>query len=149
MAPQRQAYRLTELARFRDYLGLPLNLHPKYFPVATDLSSRFIIAAVQTTSQLDVLRLAGAIGHATWVGEQDIADAPTLVGLANDIGLDGSILIEHSASPEISSLLSKNTEDALARGAFGAPTYVVRAELFWGQDRLEFLERALAGHRHV
>src|SRR6266581_3685137 len=76
-APQRQAYRMVELRRFRDHLGVPLNLEPKFFPVPTDDAALFIIAAGQQQGASAAMGLAGAILRACWAEERNIGDAQT------------------------------------------------------------------------
>lgn len=143
-APQRQAYRLVELARWRDYLGVPLNLQPKFFPVATEAAARLIVAAAQT-SDAAAFAVAGRVLAAVWAEQCDIADEATLQALADAAGLDGAQLLARSRSAEVAARYDAFTREAIELQVFGAPTYVYRGELFWGQDRLEFfLARALA-----
>lgn len=143
-APQRQAYRLLELQRWSGFLGLPMNLQPKFFPVSGDAASQIIIAT-QLAHGTDVaLALCGAIMAAVWAEEKNIADMATLAGLANRLDLDGAALVKSAATPSIQAEYERNTENAIAANIFGAPWYVVDGEGFWGQDRLDFVERALA-----
>ncbi len=141
-APARQAYRLMELTRWRDRLDIELNLHPKFFPAPADAAARMVIAAGQAGA--DSLGLAEAILTAIWTQEKDIADPPTLAEIATAAGHDGAALLAASQEPEAQTAFETSTQEALERGVFGAPTYVYKDELFWGQDRLEFLDRALA-----
>lgn len=140
---QRQAYRLVELRRFAEHLGLPVNLHPKYFPVAGDAAAKMIIAAEQSGGSASALALAGAIGAAVWTAERNIADEATLIELADAEGHDGAALAAASRGDAVGERYARNTDEAIRLQVFGAPTYVVDGELFWGQDRLDFLERAL------
>jgi 2-hydroxychromene-2-carboxylate isomerase len=142
-APQRQAYRLVELKRWSSYLRMPLNLHPAHFPVSGDLASRFVLAALEHDVQ-DALDLIGALGRAVWSEERDIADPATLADIARARNLDAAALAERANAPDIAMRYAVLTQEAIDRGVFGAPTYVFGGELFWGQDRLEFLDRALA-----
>jgi 2-hydroxychromene-2-carboxylate isomerase len=143
-APQRQAYRLLELARWAAHLQLPMNVQPKFFPVQPDLASRLIIAA-RTGLGADVaLTLTGAIMRALWADEKNIADEATLVQIASLCGVDGAMLLKAAATAGVQDQLEKNTDDAIAANVFGSPWYVVDGEAFWGQDRLDFVERALA-----
>lgn len=141
-APQRQAYRLVELARWRDHLGVPLNVQPKFFPFDTKLATFAIIAAADADS---AMKLAEAIMRACWAEEKNMADETSLSAVIRASGLDADALLRKARTPEIAARFDAFTEEAIARQVFGAPTYVYRDELFWGQDRLEFLERALAG----
>jgi 2-hydroxychromene-2-carboxylate isomerase len=143
-APQRQAYRLVELKRFRDYLNLPLNLQPKFFPVPTDLAAQFIVAAGRAGGSAAAMRLAGALLRACWAEERNIADADTLGAICKEQGMDTAALAAAAQSESVKAEYAANTEEAVARNVFGAPSYVIGGEIFWGQDRLEFVERALA-----
>lgn len=140
--PQRQAYRLLELRRFSDHLRMPLNLQPRYFPVAGDPAARLMVAVDQHDGADAALRLTGAVLTAVWAQERDIADTATLAALLAETGLSASRL-EQSADTGVQAQYDRNTQDAIDRGLFGSPSYVVDGELFWGQDRLEFLQRKL------
>jgi 2-hydroxychromene-2-carboxylate isomerase len=141
-APARVAYRTIELKRWQEYLGIPLNAAPRYFPVAGDPSALMVIAADQR--DLGAMALSFAIARACWVQERDIADPDTLVQIANEQGRKGAELLAASQLSETKALYDRYTEEAIASGVFGAPVYIYRDEPFWGQDRLEFLDRALA-----
>ena len=142
-APQRQAHRLQELARWSDYLQLPLNLQPQFFPVSGDAAAKLIIATQLAHGNAAAMTLTGAIMRALWAEEKNIADADTLSALANDSGLDGKMLLKTSDTGAVQGQYDQYTDDALAANVFGSPWYVVDGEGFWGQDRLDFVERAL------
>ena len=142
-APQRQAYRLVELERWSRFLGLPLNLQPAFFPVAADPAARLIIAAKLAHGNDAAMLLAGAIGRAVWSDERNIADAATLAAIATEAGLDGAALMERAGAAEVQAEYERYTDDAIAANVFGAPWYVVNGVGYWGQDRLDFVERAL------
>jgi len=135
-APQRQAYRLVELRRWGAHLGVPINIQPKHFPVNATPASCLILGAPEAAR----FALAGALLAALWTAEADIADPGTLARIAARHGIDDAPAAIKTGSARFSAM----TEEALKRGVFGAPTYVVRDEPFWGQDRLEFVDRALA-----
>ena len=141
-APQRQAYRLVELRRWREYLGVPLNPQPKYFPYASDGASFMIIAADRQHGAEVAMRLAYGIMQACWVHERNCADAETLDQIAAGAGVDGAAL--GAIEGEAKTAYQAYTKEAIERQVFGAPSYVLDGEVFWGQDRLDFLERALA-----
>jgi len=143
-APQRQAYRLVELKRFRDYLKLPLNLQPKFFPVPADLAAQFIVAAGRADGSDAAMRLAGVLLRACWAEERNIADAETLRAICKGQGMNAGQLEAATQSDAVRAEYEGYTEEAVARNVFGAPSYVIDGEIFWGQDRLEFVERALA-----
>ena len=142
-APQRQAYRLVELRRFSEHLNAPLNLKPKYFPVSGDDSSRLIIAVDQHHGVDAAMRITGAVLAACWAQERNIADPKVLAELLAEQGLDAACL-EKANSQSVQETYERYTEQAIAAGVFGAPSYVVDGEIFWGQDRLDFLDRRLA-----
>jgi len=142
-APQRQAYRLLEIKRWSSYLHIPMNPNPRFFPVAGDLAPRWILAALEQDDELAV-NLIGALGRAVWAEDRDIGDAATLSAIARGLGADDAALDERANAPDTSVHYAMLTQEAIDRGVFGAPTYVFGGELFWGQDRLDFLDRALA-----
>ena len=90
-APQRQAYRLVELARWSKYLGLPLNLQPRHFPVPPALASKWILAALSQQGTGGALKLTGALLRAVWAEERNIADADTLAAIASEQGFDADV----------------------------------------------------------
>ncbi len=140
---QRQAYRLVELVRFRDRLGMKINLHPKFFPASDHLAGRVVVAATRTEGT-DPGRLTNAMLAAVWAEDRDIADAGTLTAIADENEMDGAALLAAAETDEIKDAYDANTAEAIERGIFGAPSYVYNDEPFWGQDRLEFLDQALA-----
>ncbi len=142
-APQRQAYRLVELQRWSDFLGVALNAQPRHFPCPGDAAAKWILAADAADAR-QALQLAGAIGRALWAEERNIADAQTLADIAVENGLDARTLALAADSPAVAERYDALTAEAVDRGVIGAPTYVYRGEMFWGQDRLDFLARKLA-----
>lgn len=143
-APQRQAYRLKELARWSKFLGLPMNLQPTYFPVQSDAAARLIIATQLAHGTNAALDLSGAIMRAIWEDEKNIADTDTLLALANGLGHDGASLLKSSETASVQAEFDRFSEEASAANIFGAPWYIVDGEGYWGQDRLDFVERAFA-----
>lgn len=142
-APQRQAYRLAELKRWRDYLGIPLTLEPKYFPADGEPASRLIIAASRLSEDA-AMALTFAVLRACWAEERNVADSDTLKAILEEQGFGTEALMHHAAGAETRATYDTYTQEAIHKGVFGAPTYIVDGELFWGQDRLDFVERALA-----
>ena len=142
-APQRQAYRLTELERFSKWLRAPLHLKPTYFPVSGDDAARLIIAVDMTAGSDAAMVMSGAVLTAVWSQQRNIADEKTLAELLTENGLPASCL-EKSHSQAVQIQYEKYTQMAIDAGVFGAPSYVLDGEIFWGQDRLDFVERALA-----
>lgn len=141
-APQRQAYRLVEMQRWSEFLGLPMNLQPTFFPVAADPAAKLIIAAQLANGTDAAMSLTQAIMSAVWADQRNIADPDTLVALALDCELDGKALLKSSETTSVQAEYDRFTNDASAANVFGAPWFVYQGESYWGQDRLDFLERA-------
>ncbi|NPC57422.1 2-hydroxychromene-2-carboxylate isomerase [Caenimonas soli] len=141
---QRQAYRLVELERFSKYLGVPMNLRPKFFPVPADLAAKLITAVFLHDGQDAAMRISGAVFAAVWAQDRDISNAAVLAQLASECGLPAE-RNEQALGPEVQTLFEQNTRKAIETQIFGAPSYVIDGEIFWGQDRLDFVQRALAG----
>ncbi|WP_440532878.1 2-hydroxychromene-2-carboxylate isomerase [Variovorax sp. YR566] len=141
-APQRQAYRLVDLARYSSYLGLPLNVKPKFFPVASDDAARVIIAVDMHDGTEAAMRMCEAVFAAVWVQERNIGDPKVLDSLIVECGLSPK-RGEQSLSQAVQERYEAYTQEAIDIQVFGAPSYVIDGEIFWGQDRLDFVERAL------
>ncbi len=140
-SPERRQYRYQELKRWSKKLNIPLNLDPKFFPVPHTKPA--MICLLLQNEGGNPLPLAGAYMKAVWADEKDITDNETIISIANDQGLDGRRLFEQSLHPDISKQYEENTSGAVKRGVFGAPSYVIGEEIFWGQDRLMFVEQKL------
>ena len=142
-SPERQAYRLMELRRWREVRHIPLILEPANFRSAEAAGVRLVIAA--KLQGKDAHRLATELGRAIWERDEPIAEATVIDAAAGRAGLDAAAI--RAAAPsdaELDGLHDQYTQEALAAGVFGAPSYVLPSgEFFWGQDRLEMLERAL------
>jgi len=140
-APERQKYRFTELKRWRKELDIPLNLEPKYFPVDPEAASLMCIALAD--DQKNPLKLAEKFLQAVWSDEQNLTSKDVLIESANALGLEGAALYEQASDPKYKSLYDLYAEEAIKRGVFGAPSFVIEDEIFWGQDRLTFVEKKL------
>ena len=139
---QRQAYRLVELQRFSHFLQMPFNLKPKFFPVAGDDAARMIIAVDEHDGVDSAMKVCGAVLAAVWVQERDIADASVLQAILQEQGIAADRW-QAALAPAAQDAYMAYTRQAMDAGVFGAPSYVVDGEIFWGQDRLEFLQRRL------
>lgn len=140
--PQRQAYRLVEMERWKRIRGVPLVTWPKFYPVNPSLGHRMVLAAISDGEDVTAFVHAGL--KAVWADELNVEDADTLVKLANASGLNGEQLLSHAAEPERVAREEGLTREAIERQLFGAPFYFYRGEPFWGQDRLDQLESAIA-----
>ena len=142
-SPERRAYRMMELKRWREVRNIPLVLEPKFSPSDDAAATRLVIAAKLRGS--DAHRLSLELGRALWEREESLADPAAMAAAAQRAGLDAYALRAGGPSDaELDALYEQYTQEALAAGVFGAPTFVLPSgEIFWGQDRLEMLERAL------
>jgi 2-hydroxychromene-2-carboxylate isomerase len=144
----RRHYHEVELDRWRKHLGMPLALKPKHYPQQTvtdpnwNKYAGWMVIAAQDTG-LDAFRLSHAILCALWAEGRDIANAKVRQSIGEENGLDGTALVAMETSDRVQKLYRRFSEEALGLGVFGAPTFVVDGELFWGQDRLEFVDRKL------
>lgn len=137
-----QSNRLRELGRWHKHLGMDLNLHPAHFPVDPTRAGHMVIAAqIQGIAQASVIALADGFLAACWREERDLGDEATLVAVADNQGIDGTALLAAADGEDARAMFEKNTEDAIALEVFGSPTWVCDGEVFWGQDRLDFLTR--------
>lgn len=138
----RQHYHEVELDRWRKRLNMPLVLRPRYYPTQNEHAARMVIAAEKLG--WDALSLSHALLHALWSEEKDIADPDVRVAVANSLSMDGVKLLNMEDTDPIIAARKAYHDDAIARGVFGTPTYIYKNTLFWGQDRLDFLDEALS-----
>ena len=138
---QRQKYRLDELKRWSEFLNIKINIKPKFFPPKDPhIPAKYTIAA-------NLLGVKILFGHELlkklWIEEKDISDEKNIELISKQFKIDFVKLSVLAKSEKVSKIYSDNTEEAIQKNVFGAPTYIFNNELFWGQDRIEFLERAL------
>jgi 2-hydroxychromene-2-carboxylate isomerase len=138
----RRRYHEVELDRWRKRLNMPLVLRPKYYPTQNEFCARMVIAADQLG--WDALALSHALLRALWREEQDVMDANVRVAVANTLGMDGAKLLAMQDTPAIMSAWKASEAEAQSRGIFGTPTWIYQDVLYWGQDRLDFLDEALS-----
>jgi len=137
---QRKAYRMQELHRWCEHTKVDLNFEPLHFPVSDKLAAAMVIN-LRKQDERKAIHLAGACLRACWLEERDISDADTLLAIATENDLNGSELLTDSTGA-----IEERTQDsvnAAEHGVFGAPSYRFDEQLFWGQDRLEFLGKEL------
>jgi 2-hydroxychromene-2-carboxylate isomerase len=138
----KQRYMTTDLARWAAYAGLPFSF-PARFPMNTVKALR-MLHALPAGAGLRRRAFTSALFRAYWGGEgADLSSDAVLTRLASEAGLDGAALLARASEPAAKDALRAETDGAAARGVFGAPTFVVGGELFWGQDRLVLVEAAL------
>ncbi|MBO0145183.1 2-hydroxychromene-2-carboxylate isomerase [Agrobacterium sp. Ap1] len=145
----RQLYHEVELTRWREYLGIPLNLKPKFYPCRTIETAAQAVIALQKAG-LDAISFSFAVQRALWAEDRDIADLDTLHAIARaTVGEQAVSLITGPQSQDIIAEWDGNLAEAERLGIFGTPTYVLGDQLFWGQDRLDFVDRALKAGRNI
>jgi len=137
-SPQRKRYRMQELRRWRSRLELELNLEPQYFPTDSNLASRVIIGAIEAGH--DVAELVYQLMRTVWVREEDVSETSVVVGAIERSGESVDDLLAAANHSNVQDIIIENSEQAVSKGVFGVPSYVVGEEVFWGQDRLEFLD---------
>lgn len=140
-SPQRQAYRLQELARFSEFLDIPLNVKPAHFPPSSPLANLVIMAARESHGSEAALTASEALLTQIWSQDTDIGDSATVVSALNAAGLPGDALVSDASanSDAYAELVAKDSRAAIEANIFGAPSFVVDGEVFWGQDRLDML----------
>jgi len=140
--PAKAAWLRADLDRWARRYGLG-HAFPSRFPVPSMGALRLLTAARRLEGEAVVPPLAAALFDAAWVRDADVADPIVLARCARDAGLDPEPLLAALEAPETKAELKANTDEAVRRGVFGAPTFLVGDALFWGNDRLDFVEQAL------
>jgi carboxymethylenebutenolidase len=143
-SPQRQAYRMQEMIRWRSFLDIPVELDPTHFPFDETLAAQCVVAVRELKGEAQAVALAHRILKALWEQDDNPGDRDVLARLIADVRLDPEWLLKEADRDEWARQRREDSEAALTRGVFGAPSYVLEDEIFWGQDRLDFVERALA-----
>lgn len=149
---QRQLYRLVEMERWRQIRDIPIIQHPKFYPANPSLAHKILLLAINEAGHdnASVQRYAHKGLEAVWARELNIADPATIVQLADESGLEGSRLLARVQEEKVwAEKEVALTDEAALRQVFGAPFYVYQGEAFWGQDRLDMLEDAIASGREA
>ena len=138
----------TEIDRWAAFRGVEImESTPTHHDNGIALSGGFLIAAAEAGADIDTLSHAVLTAH--WRDDADLDDRATLARIAAACGLDGEALVTQADSAPIQAIYEANTDEAIARGLFGSPTYLLDGEMFYGQDRLDFLARALGVSRET
>lgn len=143
--PVRQRYRILELQRWREKRGLPLVIYPQHFPFDVSLADRTVLAIVAAGG--DPARFVGDVLAGVWARDEDLSQPELIAQIAGRAGLNGAALLAAAGSEAMVQLYAATINEAIAAGVFGAPSYVLDGEVFWGQDRLDLLDDALASGR--
>ena len=141
----RKRYRLIELRRIAEFRGLDIKVQPRHFPADPTLADHCVIAIGEQGE--DPAGFAFAVGEAVWALDMDIADPRSIAILLQQCGHDPKIILDHAGRGETARVRQANTRAAVEADAVGAPSYVYEGEVFWGQDRLDLLERMIASGR--
>jgi 2-hydroxychromene-2-carboxylate isomerase len=144
-APARQRYRMLELQRWRELRAIPLKLKPRNWPFDPALADRCVVAIAEAGG--DPSGFMRAVWEASWVKEEDCGQEAKLAELLSRSGHDAKDVLAAAKSDEIGKIYAARTPEAIAAGVFGSPCYVLGGEVFWGQDRLDLLARALETKR--
>ena len=148
MTARKARYLWRDHARYAELTGLPFK-RPRRFPIKTAAALRTVVAAGRATGADEESRerahcsISQAIMRAYWERDQDISDPAVIATIATGAGFDGDALMAAADSATVRDELTAITDRAIARGVFGAPTFFVGDEIFWGKDRLDFVERWL------
>jgi 2-hydroxychromene-2-carboxylate isomerase len=140
--PAKGKYMFRDFARFAQRYGVPFKFNP-FFPINT-LTLMRIAAGLQLREDPRFADFCAVVFRAIWVEKQNMNDAPTVAGVLQASGLDAPVLLALASEQTVKDQLKAATESAVARGVFGAPTFFVEDQMFWGQDRLDFVREALA-----
>ncbi len=150
----RRTYHDEELARWGEYLGMAITLQPKHYPRYTvadpdwNKYAGWMVIAAQLRGE-DALPLSHALLRALWAEERDTSLPEVRIAIANENGHDGAALHALEKAPDTLAAYRRYSEEAERLGVFGAPTFVLEGVRYWGQDRLDFVDRALDRLRHA
>ena len=138
--PAKGKYMLEhDLPRFAGLYGVPLNFNP-YFPINTLNLMRGAVAALQEGFFEPYI---DALFDAVWVDGKDLGDLEVVKSVLEGAGINVEQVLNSIQDPAIKSALIANTEEAVERGVFGVPTVFLGSEMYFGQDRLQFVEQAM------
>jgi 2-hydroxychromene-2-carboxylate isomerase len=143
--PVRQRYRLLELQRIAALRGVALNLKPAFFPTDPSLADHCVIAIGKAGG--NPAAFARSAAEALWVRELQIAEEAVIGALLSAAGHDADAILAGAKEPSTAETRLSNTEDAIAADAVGAPAYVYDGEVFWGQDRVDYLDHMIESGR--
>ncbi len=139
--PARQKYRLLEMERISNKLGLPIIKQPKFFPPSDPhLPAKFVIASNKMGNKL---HFGNECLKYLWSMDKDLSDHKILQEICEKLNLNFEEMKNLALTDEVNIEYQKNSKDAVNNHVFGAPSYVFNNEIFWGQDRLDYLEDAL------
>lgn len=139
--PAKGQYMQDDLQRFARRYGVPFRHNP-HFPINTLMLMRGALG-LQMREPQRMVAYVDAVYRAIWVDGKDMNDPATVAAVLQQAGFDPAKLLALAQDPSVKDQLKVATQEAVARGAFGAPTFFVGDQMFWGQDRLDFVKEAL------
>ena len=139
--PAKGQYMADDLQRFARRYGVPYAQNP-HFPINTLMLMRGA-TGLQMRDEARMIPYVEAVYRAIWAERKDMNDPATVAAVLKEAGLDPQQLLVLAADPAVKDRLKQVTQEAVARGVFGAPTFFIGQEMFWGQDRLDFVKEAL------
>ncbi|MFY1054826.1 2-hydroxychromene-2-carboxylate isomerase [Ectopseudomonas khazarica] len=142
MIPAKGRYMIRDLARYAERYGVPMRFNP-HFPINT-LSLMRLLVAVQLHQPERLDDALQALFQATWVDGVNMGDPARVAEVLAAASLDAAALQQQIGEPAVKDALKATTEEAVRRGVFGAPTCFVGDDMYFGQDRLEFVREALS-----
>jgi len=142
-SPTRQRYRFIELQRYAELRGMPIVYKPR--PIDASLADLCVAAIV--LEGRDPLDYMSRVFAARWAEDRDIGDETVIASLVKDSGFDPVVIMDAAKGDAAAALRKKNTDEAIEADAIGVPAYVLNGEVFWGQDRIDLLDRALSTGR--
>lgn len=140
--PAKGRYSLIDLQRWAAHFGVPMTMNP-HFPINTLTLMRGAVA-YQQRGDAEFQRYLGAIFGAMFERPRNLGQAEQVAAVLQENGFNAVQFQSLVSDPAVKDRLKRNTEEAVARGVFGAPTFFVGEQMFWGQDRLDFVDQALA-----
>jgi 2-hydroxychromene-2-carboxylate isomerase len=141
--PAKGRWMFTDIARWAQRYGVPLAFNP-HFPINT-LTLMRVAAGLLQRQPADFEPYCAAVFNAIWQQQLNLGDAAVLASVLSNAGFDPEALLALAADPAVKAALASTTDEAVARGVFGAPTFFVGEQMFFGQDRLDFVREALGG----
>jgi 2-hydroxychromene-2-carboxylate isomerase len=143
--PAKGRYLFTDLQRFARQHGIEFRQNP-HFPINT-LTLMRMATGLQMREPQRLVAFVGAVYHAIWVDQRNMNDGAVVANVLREAGFDPEALLALASGAAVKEQLKAQTQEAVARGVFGAPTFFVGEDMFWGQDRLDFVKEALEAQR--
>jgi 2-hydroxychromene-2-carboxylate isomerase len=143
--PAKGRYLFTDLQRFARRHGIEFRQNP-HFPINT-LTLMRMATGLQMREPQRLVAFVGAVYHAIWVDQRNMNDGAVVANVLREAGFDPEALLALASDAAVKEQLKAQTQEAVARGVFGAPTFFVGEDMFWGQDRLDFVKEALEAQR--